>query len=225
MTDRERLIEIVKNSLIKHIGKSCSLAENIVDDLLTEKVTFPPVAFSDNRRERMIELLNGYYEETGLAIVHYFTDDESEMLADYILSDGWIRPPCKVGDTVYRVYADDCGNVPCSGSCDSCSDAYWKTIPTAFKISMYDEIGKTVFLTKEEAEQELEKRGKENAVIFDKIIEIFEAYRKGGHGMVKTFHNGVTITIDNEGKMEIQTKNKTIICKFIFNSFSFLHTP
>ena len=29
--------------------------------------------------------------------------------------------------------------------------------------------------------------------------------------MVKTFHNGVTITIDNEGKMEIQTKNKTII--------------
>ena len=29
--------------------------------------------------------------------------------------------------------------------------------------------------------------------------------------MVKTFHNGVTITIDNEGKMKIQTKNKTII--------------
>lgn len=25
-------------------------------------------------------------------------------LADHILSDGWIRPPCKVGDTVYVLY-------------------------------------------------------------------------------------------------------------------------
>ena len=29
--------------------------------------------------------------------------------------------------------------------------------------------------------------------------------------MAKRFHNGVTIISDNEGKMEIQTKNKTII--------------
>ena len=104
MTDREKLIEIVRNSLMRHIGNSCSLAENIVDDLLTENVTTLPVAFSDNRRERMIELLNGYYEETGINIVHYFTDEESEMLADYILADGWVRPPCNVGDKIYGLF-------------------------------------------------------------------------------------------------------------------------
>ena len=39
---RERLIESVKNSLNKHIGKSCLLAENIADDLLENGVIVPP---------------------------------------------------------------------------------------------------------------------------------------------------------------------------------------
>lgn len=28
---------------------------------------------------------------------------KAETLADCILADGWIRPPCKVGDTVYKI--------------------------------------------------------------------------------------------------------------------------
>lgn len=169
MTDREKLIEIVKNSLIKHIDKSCRLTENIVDDLLTEKVTFPPVAFSDNRRERMIELLNGYYEETGLAIVHYFTDEESEMLADYILSDGWIKPPCKVGDTVYT-------NTSMQGWYMRKKDRPYKAKIVFIGVNNVDnfmnvvfendnmlqftfsQIGETVFLTREEAEKALAER-------------------------------------------------------------------
>ena len=169
MTDRERLIEIVKNSLIKHIDKSCCLAENIVDDLLTEKVTFPPVAFSDNRRERMIELLNGYYEETGLAIVHYFTDDESEMIADYILSDGWIRFPCKVGDTVYVISRYYTG----TWEIYSCTVEYiTKYKSNSFINAVFSrdinfglnivEFGKTVFLTREEAEKALAERQRES---------------------------------------------------------------
>ena len=42
MNDRERLIELIKNSLKKNIGKSCQLAENIADDLLEHGVTVPP---------------------------------------------------------------------------------------------------------------------------------------------------------------------------------------
>lgn len=146
MTDRERLIEIVKNSLIKHIGKSCCLAENIVDDLLAENVTTLPIAFSDNRRERMIELLDGYYEETGINIVHYFTDEESEMLADYILADGWTRPPCKVGDTVW-VYDFMWGLIPCKVDRPYhciCGEEGGCTFEMSFTD---DDFGKTVFLT------------------------------------------------------------------------------
>ena len=39
---RERLIPIVLDSLMKHIDKSCNLAENIVDDLIASGVFLPP---------------------------------------------------------------------------------------------------------------------------------------------------------------------------------------
>ena len=162
---RDRLIEIVKNSLMKHISKSCCLANNIVDDLLTEGVTTLPVAFSDNRRERMIELPDGYYEETAIGCVFYFTEKESEMLADYILADGWIRPPCKVGDKVYLPCVNDWGDIENytitefvldnNGLCFVVDDE-------DRECHSVDNIGKTVFLNIEEAEQAL-KEGADNA--------------------------------------------------------------
>lgn len=44
---RDRLVKLVKVSLTKHIGKSCKLAENIVDDLLKDGVVVPPVKVGD----------------------------------------------------------------------------------------------------------------------------------------------------------------------------------
>ena len=44
---RDRLIELVKDSLIKHIDKSCLLAENIADDLLENGVIVPPCKVGD----------------------------------------------------------------------------------------------------------------------------------------------------------------------------------
>ena len=38
MNERIRLIELIRNSLKKHIGKSCMLAENIADDLIENGV-------------------------------------------------------------------------------------------------------------------------------------------------------------------------------------------
>ena len=44
---RERLIKFIKNSLIKHIDKSCLLAENIADDLLADGIIVPPCKVGD----------------------------------------------------------------------------------------------------------------------------------------------------------------------------------
>ena len=44
---RDRLIELTKASLIRHIDKSCKLAENIADDLLANGVIVPPCKVGD----------------------------------------------------------------------------------------------------------------------------------------------------------------------------------
>ena len=43
MSEKERLIELIKRSLMKHIDKSCKLADNIANDLLENGVIVPPV--------------------------------------------------------------------------------------------------------------------------------------------------------------------------------------
>lgn len=59
--------------------------------------------------------------------------------------------PCKIGDTVYRI---------CKKKYDI--DGYgmqweedWGIVTATFNLGMFDKIGKTVFLTKEEAEEAL----------------------------------------------------------------------
>lgn len=47
-------------------------------------------------RERLIELLK-----------HEFGTKVSEITADYLLANGVIVPPCKVGDTVYWIENDN----------------------------------------------------------------------------------------------------------------------
>ena len=37
MIDRDRLVKIVKDSLMRNISKSCNLAENIVDDIIANQ--------------------------------------------------------------------------------------------------------------------------------------------------------------------------------------------
>lgn len=83
-----------------------------------------------------------------------------------------IIPPCKVGDKVYiisRNKVKECEVVFIGISADEkCSyfnfvehyadGTFYKSYSMVFEV-----IGKTVFLTKEEAEAELQKRGKENA--------------------------------------------------------------
>ena len=100
-------------------------------------------------RDRLIELLGC----EGNAISVY----DFETVADYMLENGVIVPPCKVGDKIYRVvYWKGCKTV-----------SEWELVKLEVYVDevgfvddsdnwiAFDEIGKTVFLTKEEAEQAL----------------------------------------------------------------------
>ena len=93
-------------------------------------------------RERVIDLMieaKRTEPETGS-----FTD----YLADYLLEHGVIVPPCKVGDTVYQIDAE------------RVFESKVKAIVYDTNNIAFDErsIGKTVFLTREEAERALKER-------------------------------------------------------------------
>ena len=121
-------------------------------------------------RDRLIELLTDsmdkQYEKRRLITPQHTADD--------LLANGVIVPPCKVGETVYvisRYYAGDWEVYKCeidsitvykNNTFISCVANDVRFGKINFGLNLFD-IGKTVFLTKEEAEAELQKRGKENA--------------------------------------------------------------
>lgn len=128
-----------------------------------------------NDRDRLVEVIKQaeqQFSNTGRPVL-----DIEEYVADYILADGWIRTPCKVGDTVYfadEYYHDsaeiDGINITKQGiGFTYVQYEYGPDITEVWDDGEFsiDEIGKTVFLTreaKEEAEQKLkEMRGDNNA--------------------------------------------------------------
>lgn len=107
------------------------------------------------QRERLIELIlnSGVIEQ-----FFDYEEQEAERLADYLLENGVIVPPCKVGDELYKPHQQ--------------SDYYNGEVVQEVRIradgvvvetdtdSYYaEEIGKTVFLTREAAERALKERG------------------------------------------------------------------
>ena len=116
-------------------------------------------------RERLIELMQKQFTEL-------YKDGDwnfNEMLvgvADYLLANGVIVPPCKVGDTVYSIQGfngkvENCEPYTVTEIYVSEHDLICVHITDCwlFTRNMYKEdFGKTVFLTKEEAEQALKER-------------------------------------------------------------------
>lgn len=103
-------------------------------------------------RDRLIELLT-----KGQPPFNPLNDVCTEKLADYLLENGVLVPRCKVGDDIYRIGDGECGKIY----------ADWQVMYIqvyADEILYIDDsdnyfyetdIGKTVFLTREEAEQAL----------------------------------------------------------------------
>lgn len=115
-------------------------------------------------RERLIELIS-QKQNSGCKIRTCQMDEihcSNAELADYLLENGVIVPPVKVGATVYctdsyrhlikplEIFGFDCTKRICKYYCSGGDYA-----PEWFNPA---EIGKTVFLTREEAEQVLVER-------------------------------------------------------------------
>ena len=99
-------------------------------------------------RDRLIELIQ---DSVNGCARHW-----AEIIADYLLANGVVALPCNVGDTVW-VKDFMWGLIPCKvdepyhyvcGESGGCTLEGWFTDK---------DIGKTVFLTKEEAEQALKE--------------------------------------------------------------------
>lgn len=118
-----------------------------------------------NERERLIEILKNNQGDN----TYYMTDEAIQKIADVLLANGVIVPPCKVGDMVYEIDKDcfGCNHFKeywgCNYTCkrepegnlfdvDYDKDCKYSISETPFNYALLNYIGKTVFLTKEEAE-------------------------------------------------------------------------
>jgi hypothetical protein len=119
-------------------------------------------------RDRLIELLKeakGKCKDCGDCVGYGKGDLCGEYLkADHLLANGVIVPPCKVGETVYLADLENksvwYGNLV-SYSLDAAH--LWFNCHYKCGLNIWhpiEDFGKTVFLTKEEAEKELERRKK-----------------------------------------------------------------
>ena len=104
-------------------------------------------------RERLIDLIREAKKYTKNAN----SDLERNMIfAEYLLEHGVIAPPCKVGDTVYR--PSDClGVVQFVIISFNIYESEMFFTDDSENIIYLSDIGKTVFLTREEAERALKE--------------------------------------------------------------------
>lgn len=93
--------------------------------------------------------------------------------ADYLIEHGVVVLPCRCGDTVYEIIAwHDCTHPYCYNCGDeeemsqkiTCEYHKIRTtiVEREFKYAMIDEVGDSIFLTREEAERALAKRKGDN---------------------------------------------------------------
>ena len=126
-------------------------------------------------RDRLIELLRqiefDYSEECACAFEDGYkgTPDFAKFFVDHLLDNGVIVPPCKIGDTVYYpafgidrvlLYKVISIKLNSKGLYVVCENHLSKSQMT----HRATQIGKTIFLTKEEAERALAEKRKENEI-------------------------------------------------------------
>ena len=127
-------------------------------------------------KERLTELIYGSSDK--ILSIPYISNDGAAALADYLLSEGVILPPCKVGQTVFRItklyngetiivegYAFEFAITHESSESDKYRFYFWAKPDKSHASREYSiwcefiDFGKTVFLTREEAEQALKGVG------------------------------------------------------------------
>lgn len=118
-------------------------------------------------RDRLIELIycagRDYddYVDSQHEIGMSAYEDFDEWLADELIANGFILPPCKVGDTVYIVGMFTGQIISNKVVAINYGDSgLFLLLDSYTVVSVEEQLGKTVFLTKEEAEAKLKELGK-----------------------------------------------------------------
>ena len=121
-------------------------------------------------RDRLIKLLTDNLPRCGILPrwdnpLQFSRDEQVEGIADHLLASGVIVPPCKVGDTVFmikdeKIYDGTVRFLRWESREDRGihSDMLANSTPYFSIGASFDDFGKTVFLTKAEAEQALKER-------------------------------------------------------------------
>lgn len=105
-------------------------------------------------KERLIELLKGDLPHFSNEL-KFWHDEHIGELADYLLANGVIVPPCKVGDIVYEIVQGEISETEAVGFL-VCQDGAILLITKHF-FPLSREIGETVFLTREKAVEKLKE--------------------------------------------------------------------
>ena len=111
----------------------------------------------NDMRDRLIELIQD------IKLCNPTNWDKPEFMALALLANGAILPPCKVGDKVYWILPDlDGWHVSKDTVTEVGLKGFWVSMYTETDdmddFTSWDEFGKTVFLTREDAEKALRER-------------------------------------------------------------------
>ena len=117
-------------------------------------------------KEKIAEILMAYTKKYGIMASRVILEEYAEELVE----KGIVVPPCKVGDTVYRVMADKRIKRPYKykiigfwySADETCNNLHLvRYVNGVFESSMsvpFTEFNRILFLTKKEAEQALKER-------------------------------------------------------------------
>lgn len=107
-------------------------------------------------RDRLIELIKNCSKQP---IMIEGLEHWADTIADYLLENGVIVPPVKVGDKMYfdgKHFASHCAGEIMERSVDIVLTEVWATFRGDVDLSFdFEDFGKTVFLTREQAEKAL----------------------------------------------------------------------
>lgn len=114
-------------------------------------------------RKRLIELIRFAYQQGRM---HEEQKQVEETMVDYLLANGVIVPPCKVGDTVYWISDENLDTrepelavledeVPIKGIFITENDVYVSTGSFEDVISLCDKVNEDIYLRQELAEHAL----------------------------------------------------------------------
>ena len=113
------------------------------------------------QKEQLIDLLDKSdwaVKEIPNAGLDDFVQKLNDWLADYLLENGVIVPPCKVGDVLYYMLND--GTIQDRTVDEIALNKHGLSIWAGIALVEQNQLGQSVFLTREAAEQALKEREK-----------------------------------------------------------------